>query len=218
DGEWVSTMFMLAGDVDWFALDVQPSGRGTTVLKVETAGDLDTWIDLYDASGELVAEDDDGSGTANALIRHAIEESGRYFARIRHFDEQGTGPYDVRASLEHAEPDEFEPDNVLEDATPLTMGSEAQFHTFSPAEDTDWFTFTIQAPGTVTIETSGDVDTIMRLLDIEGNMVGEDDDGGENGNARIRRFLPQGTYYLEISQYPDTGHSGAEYTVRIVSG
>ncbi len=218
DGEWVSTMFMPSGDVDWFALDVTSSGQSTTVLVVETAGSLDTWIDLYDASGELVAEDDDGSGSANALIRYAVDESGRYYARIRHFDESSTGPYDVRAMLEQAEPDEFEPDNVLEDATTLSIGGESQSHTFSPAEDTDWFTFIIQSPGTVTIETWGDNDTVMRLLDLDGNMVAEDDDGGENGNARIRRFLPRGTYYLEISQYPDTGRSGAEYSVRIVSG
>ncbi len=218
DREWVSTMLMPSGDEDWFSLDIPRSGQGMTVLGVETEGGLDTWIDLFDSSGDQLAEDDDGSGNANALLRYTIEESGRYYVKVRHFDDSGTGPYDIRAWLERAEPDEFEPDNVLEDATSLSLDGAAQSHTFAPAEDTDWFTFTLPSGMTVTIETSGDIDTVMRVLDIEGNMVAEDDDSGEDGNARIRRFLPQGTYYLEISQFPDTGQSGAEYSVRISSG
>ncbi|MFC1499430.1 PPC domain-containing protein [Candidatus Zixiibacteriota bacterium] len=218
DGEWISTLFLPSGDIDWFVLDVTASEVGATVLTVETEGDLDTWIDFFDVSGEQIAEDDDGSGTGNARLRFTVEESGRYYARVRLYDESGTGPYDIRATLERAEPDEFEPDNVPEDATPLMIDGEAQSHTFTPAEDTDWFTFDIRSGMTVTIETYGDNDTVMRVLDIEGNMVAEDDDSGENANALIRRFLPEGTYHVEVSQFPDSGGSGSVYSLRIISG
>jgi len=218
DGDWLSTLLIPAGDMDWYAIDISRIGQGQVSLTIETAGDLDTWLDLYDSSGDLLAEDDDGSGTGNALVRFGIEEPGRYYARVRHYDESGSGPYSISAWIDYVESDDFEPDNSIEEATPFIIDGEPQRHTFNPADDVDWFRIQVPDGMTVIMETSGEHDSVMKLLDIEGNLIGEDDDGGENNNARIQRFLQQGTYYLEISQFSGALQAGSAYTLSVYSG
>lgn len=218
DGEPFPAMIMPAGDVDWYAIDVPSMEGDIALLVIETTGDQDTWIEFFDASGEYLAEDDDGSGTGNARLQYTLTEPGRYYAMVRHYDEFGTGPYDVFARLERVTPDEYEPDDVMEEATPLTLGGMSQVHTFTTGSDSDWFTFQVSERMTVVMETSGSSDTVMRLLDEGGNIIDESDDDGDGNNAMIQRFLLPGTYFLEITSFSGTGGSGLEYSIRVGSG
>ena len=56
----------------------------------------------------------------------------------------------------------------------------------------------------VTIDlTSRDVDTWLRLVDLDGRLIGENDDVNypDNLNSRISQLLGTGTYYVEASTY-----------------
>jgi hypothetical protein len=76
---------------------LQPNRNGTLVM--ETTGDTDTYMELYNAdTHELLAEDDDsGSGEYNALIRHNVQSSRRYIAKVRGYSSSTEGDYNFRA-------------------------------------------------------------------------------------------------------------------------
>lgn len=65
--------------------------------------------------------------------------------------------------------------------------------------DEDWFLVRLDKPGTLTLETSGSMDTEMALFDAANpanEPLEEDDDGGNGGNSRITRDVAAGESYL----------------------
>lgn len=103
-------------------------------------------------------------------------------------------------------PDTYEPDDRYPQATYLAHGS-SQNHNISPADDTDWFYFTLNNPAAVTLQTSGSSgDTRMWLYDSNLNLIEYDDDDGTNRFSLIERTceineLPAGRYYVKIDEY-----------------
>jgi hypothetical protein len=81
------------------------------------------------------------------------------------------------------------------------------------AGDLDVFKFTLTATTTVTLRTTGAIDTYGTLFASNGSVITEADDAADL-NFSIRRKLNAGTYYLEVSGYDET-ISGA-YTVQFV--
>jgi hypothetical protein len=72
--------FSSESDVDWVRLEVPPGDRRQVV--VETFGDVDTYMTLYDENrGEIAYSDDDGYGM-NARIDQQLA-GGTYFVEIR---------------------------------------------------------------------------------------------------------------------------------------
>ena len=58
--------------------------------------------------------------------------------------------------------------------------------------------------GRIRFETTGSTDTIGRLYNSSGSLVGQlDDDSGVSTNFRIVRTLSWGTYYLRVDEYND---------------
>ena len=99
--------------------------------------------------------------------------------------------------------DIYEPDNQWQDAAEIYDGT--QTHSFYPAGDLDWVTFTLDSAADVTVETSGpgDADTEMWLYKYGFTCV-DDWDAGSN---------PQGiavddNYIYVIDRYYDTGLGG----------
>lgn len=218
DEEWSSSLIIPVGDVDWYAIEIPASAGENLLLTVETGGEIDTYMDLYDENEALLMSDDDGGDETNARISMLIDRPGRYYARVVHFDDSGAGPYRIRAGIGRVPLDEYEPNNSVESATPIAVDEEVQSHIFVHAEDVDWLTFSLSSGGTVVIETGGDTDTVMALFDRAENLIAEDDDGGRDANARIQRYLPAGTYYVRIGQFQDNPRPGSVYTVSVTSG
>jgi len=218
DGEWFSSLILPVGDVDWYAVEVPAAAGEYLLLTVETGGEIDTYMDLYNEHAELLMSDDDSGDENNARISMLIERPGRHYARVMHFEDNGAGPYRICARIGRVPLDEYEPNNSVESATPVAVDEEVQSHTFVHAEDVDWLTFSLASGGTVVIETGGDTDTVMSLFDQAENLIDEDDDGGRDANARIQRYLSAGTYYVRIEQYQDSSLPGAEYSVSVTSG
>ena len=82
----------------------------------------------------------------------------------------------------------------------------------------DLFTFVVAEPGAYSIETYGPTDVIMSLLGPESQttVVGEDDDSGTAGNAKITATLASGRYYARVRHYRPTGTGDYEIAVRNV--
>ena len=59
-----------------------------------------------------------------------------------------------------------------------------------------WYSVRAMESGLITIETTGDTDTYLEAYDEWGNLITENDDGGEGFNARIEIFAAAGRTYL----------------------
>lgn len=130
------------------------------------------------------------------------------------------------ASFSYGFPIETEANGTLLDADPMLVGGYA-FGTISPSGDVDLYKFEVPASMSIVVETdafigacgfAGQVDTIVRLLDVNGLEIAQNDDVNtalERRCSRLTGTLPAGTYYVEV-----TGWSGdvGPYAVRIGKG
>jgi hypothetical protein len=79
--------------------------------------------------------------------------------------------------------------------------------------DIDVFKFTLTATKTVTLQTTGSIDTYGTLYNRSGAVILEADDTDTDVNFRISRSLSAGTYYLAVEGY-STDDVGA-YTLSL---
>ena len=80
-------------------------------------------------------------------------------------------------------------------STPGTLGGD---------DDRDVFQFTLSQSATVTIRTTGSIDTYGTLVNATGRVLAEQDDYGMDVNFRIRRSLSAGTYFIAVEGYEGT--------------
>jgi hypothetical protein len=109
----VSRTIHNSDDHDYFLLVPDRAG----ILIMETTGNMDTYMELYDIdSGEYLEENDDSGSGGNARIRQTAGPGKRYIAMVRSYGSE-TGSYGFRAYLNgqvHTAPDEYEEDGAAE--------------------------------------------------------------------------------------------------------
>jgi hypothetical protein len=214
-GPVISRTIHAENDEDFFLLAPDADG----MLTAETAGNIDTYMELYRAgSGEKLADNDDGGSGTNARIRYEVRSGERYIAKVRGYGGD-TGTYGFQARLTEPvrmTPDEYEDDNEFESAKDISLGT-AQRHTFTTGDDVDWVKFQISQAGRYTIRARGvnssGLDTYIELYDDDHNAIDEDDDGGEDYDSRLSVRLRAGTYYLKAECLDD--EPDQPYTIRV---
>jgi hypothetical protein len=215
-GPTVNRSLHSRGDEDFFLFTPDRDGA----LVMETTGDIDTYLEFYEAgSRNALASNDDGGSGNNARIRHNVRAGNRYIAKVRGYDNDITGRYGFRAYLVEPvriDPDEYEDDDESSSAKDISIGTSQQ-HTFTTGDDVDWVKFQITQAGRYIIRARGvsstSLDTYIELYDSNLNAIDENDDGGENLDSRLSLRLQAGTYYLKISCLDD--EPAEPYTVRI---
>ncbi|HAP44266.1 MAG: hypothetical protein A2087_02195 [Spirochaetes bacterium GWD1_61_31] len=201
NGSSFDVNFHVGGDADWYRISV-PQGALPNI-RIYTAGDSDTVMELADLDGVTLASDDDSSGNGlNAEINVALPP-GDYFLRVGNYDER-IGSYTLSFEfVEGLESDAFEPNDDQESATLLPLaGDETYFDaSFHAGEDVDWYAITVPQGGrNVNISTEGGMDTIMALFDAGFNQLAENDDAMDT-NAMIQIFLQAGDYTFSVGNY-----------------
>jgi hypothetical protein len=91
---------------------------------------------------------------------------------------------------------------------PLNGRTVSVLRSFERIGDLDVFRFTLSASASVTLGTSGSLDTIGTLMDANGKMITTNDDvASGNLNFGITRTLNAGTYYVVVAPWDvdDTG-------------
>jgi hypothetical protein len=196
------------GDRDWFAIQLDEIAANETVLTATTVGGLDTYMNLYgpDDPDNFIAENDD-SVDSNASITHVVSDPGMYWIEVHGYSDSDTGPYSLVTEVSLAQTDEFEPDNMMDDAGELLSDGSTQAHSFSPSGDRDWYYVDLTDPihddGVVlSAETTSDIDTYLEVYDQQENLIAEDDDSGNEHNALIRaHIVDSGRYYVMARPY-----------------
>jgi Ca2+-binding RTX toxin-like protein len=90
------------GDHDWFG--VQLTAGQSYVFTMNGSGSLsDTYLELYDENGALLAFDDDGQAPGGgSLLRFTASSTGTYYLNARAFEDDSasnTGDYTVNAAI-----------------------------------------------------------------------------------------------------------------------
>lgn len=188
-------------DEDWFLI----TATGGSFLVMETTGDMDTCMHLYDAdTREELATDDDGGDGNNALIRQMFRAGKRYLVKVRGYSDDTTGEYGFRAYTED-----------MGEAIPYQIGGDINSSQFTmrtlSGDANDLFLLTAPASGTLVMETSGNIDTVMELYEADTYTgLATDDDSGYDSNARIAHEVEAGKSYLaRVSAF--SSESGGRY-------
>jgi len=85
---------------------------------------------------------------------------------------------------------------------------------FDCSGDLDYYRFVAPSSGDFTFETTSNLDTEIRLLEDDGEVIGYDDDGGFNQNAQLIKTLSQGTtYFVQLNEYGNDGTGPYDLTV-----
>ena len=218
-----------SGDHDWFQVRIVQ--RGGYVFETST-GDLDddratdTLLRVYAAevpSEPIASDDDSGEGFGS---RAAITlNPGSFLVEILGYGAAVTGPYtlEVRGPQEIEEPepdpgpapllppaelDESEANDTIDNADSMGEDPDSIGAELEPA-GVDHFAFAVSLAGTVTIETGprveggSIVDTVVELYDLDGTLLGSDDDGADEPLfSRLTIDLPAaGVYVLKVRGY-----------------
>lgn len=108
------------------------------------------------------------------------------------------------------------PNDTLSKARRITLPFDSipvvRYTEIEPAgNDVDFFRFTAAGGTTLVAEIlTGGIDSYVGLFDSAGNLIATDDDSGPGLLSRIVFPVPaNGTYYLAVTTYPDTGFTGA---------
>ena len=193
-------------DEDFFLIIPNINGR----LIMETTGNLDTLMSLYDAgTKELLAEDDDGGQGYNARIRHLVQAGKQYIAKITGYGAT-TGHYGFRAHMAG------NTSSSWDSPVHYQIGSSSNAQVINririDADDEDYFLLQPSEDGRLIIETTGSLDTKMIFYDANTReLLTGDDDSGENFNARIRYNVQAGRRYIAMVygySYEDIGNYG----------
>ena len=199
------------GKVDGFDLQVPTAGLYDLSLE---ADELDPVLELQSADGELIEQNDDYGGGTNARIRRPLA-AGRYRVMAMSLG-SNTGRYRLRAEAAPDLPFEMNPVQmgavVIGDLTnddPLLSGNDRR---------ADIYRLQLKAGEAVTITLrSTDIDSVLRVVDDLGAVLGENDDFGEQVDARVSFVQP---YDGEVTIYCTSvgGGEGGEGEGPIAAG
>ncbi|MCI5112579.1 MAG: S8 family serine peptidase [Marivita sp.] len=211
------------GDIDWYRVQLE-AGR-TYEFTMNSAGSDpmdDTWLFLYDASGSLIAFDDDSGGGLNSLLQYQAVANETVYLSAEAFDPNfDEGTYEVGVSVSGSGPVGDLPANP---STPASLSFD-QFvdGLIDVPGDSDWYAanlaggetyfFIMTATGTV----GSLADPYLVLYDSLGNQITEDDDAFGNLDAMIEYtpFSDQ-RVYISAQAFSPSSDSGS-YSIGLVT-
>lgn len=212
-----------AGDTDWFAaslrggvayvidLEGAPTGQGSLV---------DPLLTLHDAGGNEIQRDDDGGTDFNSRLVFTPPWDATFFLSAQAFG-QATGTYTLTVAEQVGPPapaPQPGPSRPAGGDVPGDRSTTVQLRLGQPTTsaldfpgDEDWFAVQLQAGPAYTIDLQGRPtnqgtldDPLVRLQDPNGNVIGQDDDGGQGLNAALT-IQPAftGTYHVVARAFGD---------------
>jgi hypothetical protein len=186
------------------------------VLAVITSSEIDGFLTLYDAAGNVLRTDDNSYGSDDPLIVQYLP-AGTYKLAARDASSTLGGLYEIDLrTTTGPRPPFCTPRSVLTPGATVTgeiryTGCQYSDNTFA-----DLYQITLPADATLDIRAdSTDFDAYLVLLDSKGAAIDEDDDSGGNTNAHINHALAAGTYTIVVKPLGDyTSHGAYTLTTR----
>ncbi len=158
---------------------------------------FDTYLELYDTNGRLIAENDDSNSTLDSQVRITLPSSGIYTVVVRSFSADGNGEYSLVVEDTSSE-------FSLRNQPGYLFRGELVQHTFQGT-----------AGELVTIALDSDqFDPYLLLFDANGRVLAENDD--YNGvNSMLQFRLPySGTYSAGVRGFSPDGQGDYSLSIR----
>ena len=189
-------------DVDYFRFEVSE----TREVTVSTPRNADVNVTLEDSEGVQLERNFVRDG-ANDRTPWRSLSPGTYYVRVEIWPSLSLGAYTLQLTV--AADDDHGDDRSS--ATLVTLQSETAGR-IEPDTDVDYFRFEVAETTTVTIDTTGDVDTVGTLEDGEGGELRSTGYHPHGDGFSIQQSLSAGTYYVRVASRGF--HTGA-YTLRL---
>jgi serine protease Do len=178
-----------------------------------TSSEVDGYLTLYDAGGNVVRRDDNSYGSNDPLIVQYLP-AGTYKLAARAASSTVGGLYEIDLrTVTGPRPPFATPKATI--AAGDTVTGVITYTACQYADNTFADVYQINLPADTTIDlrlNSSEFDAYLILLDSKGAVIDQDDNSGGNTNARITRSLAAGTYYIIAKPIGDYTSHGA-YTL-----
>jgi len=199
-GTWV-TGNLTTGEEIWYSI----RSTGSGLVTVETRGNIDTYLEAFDASRNKIAEDDDGGEDANARLEIFAEPGITYLFKLRGYDSDVSGPFRIIASFEEVPFDTAQ--NTERSRAVLLNHDQPVSIFFRSPNESRWYRYNLpRSQNLLIVQTKGSLDTLLYLYDAQGKLLVSDDDSGEGNNALISRRLATGFVFIEVRTH--SGETG----------
>ncbi|NVE96056.1 M10 family metallopeptidase C-terminal domain-containing protein [Altererythrobacter lutimaris] len=128
-GNTLNSSIDQTGDRDWYAVTLQAGERYEfRTNNTGSAGDVDTTLTLRDANGNVIAWNDDSSGTYSRLV-FSVETTGTYYIDVGGWADGFAGTYQLEGKI--AEPlTEFTNDQIADQLLSGYWGGEGNERRF----------------------------------------------------------------------------------------
>lgn len=209
-GSSVEVTIDTLGDHDWYAVTLV---AGTTYVFHTTAiagQNPDTFLNLRDGTGAVMASDDDGGDGTYSVIRFTATSSGTFYVDAGTYADDSTGRYSLSMTAVPPAGSDLLPATTATTGTLAVTGSVAG--QIDASGDHDWYAITLTAGETYLFRTgattpNGTVDTTLTLRDSSGAELATNDDSGAGTYSAVRfTATTSGTYYLDVGAFEsDTG-------------
>lgn len=143
----------------------------------------DTVLTLLDAQGQEVTEDDDGGGGLASRLEIAAGDARPAFVRARVIGE-GAGEFDLVVEADNAGPPTFPTSLQAAQGAPVLQPGVATPVRLRRGQSA-YFRLPPGRHVALTRELREGTDTILEMLDANGQMIAEDDDGGDGLASRL---------------------------------
>lgn len=181
----------VSGNLDskskWYKVDIS-SGCW---LNVYTEGNSDTQITLYNSEGVRIAADDDSGSGYNASVTIGVTE-GTVFIEVSGYN-RANDSFRLATKTVTGNFQNRYMEQALYIAPGIRITSSFQYGT-----DAKWYKIDVPSNTRgLTVYTEGRMDTKISLYNGQGRILAEDDDSGDDYNARISVTV-QGTMYIKV--------------------
>jgi len=187
------------GDHDVFQIVVADSGS-FVIGATSTDGRLDTYLRLYDETGNLLGENDDFGSSYDSQLQIDLEP-GIYFVDVGAYADWGIGDYQVDVQI--VEPG-LDPVAESQLVTLNDRGGARLRDEILAAGEVRSYTFEATVSGRMTVRTKRlalGMDTVLAAYDSNGVELAFNDDW-RGLKSRVRFMVQAGeTYHIEVSGY-----------------
>lgn len=187
------------------------------IASVVASSDIDGYLTLTDAAGNVLRQDDNTYGNNDPLIVQYLP-AGTYNLQVRDAAASAGGPYALALYVALGPRPPFcSPRGSL----PMNGSVSGQINSAGCQylDNTLGDIYRVDMLYSSTIDlrlNSGDFDAYLILLDTKGDVVAQDDDSGGGTNSRITMMLNAGTYYVVAKPFSDYFSQG-NYTMTLAA-
>ncbi|MBZ0306473.1 MAG: PPC domain-containing protein, partial [Anaerolineae bacterium] len=183
--------FLPAGEISRYSF----TASAGEVISVEVTSDFDSFVQVVDNAGNVIAEDDDSGGNLQPFINSiTLPADGTYQIVLSGFGPEVSGNYSL--SLTTSSPIEATTGTLTygETVEGTLVGGETAIYTFEGS-----------ANDVIGVEVTSLFDAYLEVQDANGAVLAADDDSGGDLQPAIRGFaLPETrTYRLVVSGFSE---------------